>query len=568
MKSVYSLLGGSLFLFILSLAAPNMLSAALTPKDGAIGPEEAQNPQPAEDDVILPMPCGGEMAFKVVGVQTEGYLWDLESNFGCDSCERQGQDYYDRRYSVAVSGPFAASDLPTAWRDKLSEASAGQYHYYLIGKYEVTNHQWELVMAGGCPAEKAALTTEDARPKTNISWFEAVDFSRQYTEWLLKNSPDSLPHFSGDLRNTGYLRLPTEIEWEYAARGGQAVSRPTLRNEEFFQMEPGAMPSDYAVFRSEGALNPEGLAAVGRRRPNPLGLYDTAGNAAEMVMNNFQFSLGGRLHGSAGGFVRKGGSFISALPEIMPGRREETAFFLADGANRNRDLGFRLVISGINTPAGERPQTLADEWRRFGEDDAYRLKAAGLNPLPVLDKALILSGTPEGQSALESLRGLLKDNNIAQERLNASTAEDVIRTALFLAGQIDQVDQYINKNKEILNIILLTREQAANETSAAFLRNTLEQNLVMVEDLSYGLEQSLDAALGFYHSNLDKSLDYPEALWRSQLNMIKAELTGETFIAQSMRRYCDIYEAHLARLRAGRGGDLSRAVLLGDLTGR
>ena len=38
-----------------------------------------------------------------------------------------------------------------------------------------------------------------------------------------------------------------------------------------------------------------------------------AGNAAEMVQDGFQFSLGGRLHGSTGGFIRKGGGFLSRL---------------------------------------------------------------------------------------------------------------------------------------------------------------------------------------------------------------------------------------------------------------
>ena len=86
-----------------------------------------------------------------------------------------------------------------------------------------------------------------------------------------------------------------------------------------------------------------------------------------MAMDSFRFSLGGRLHGSSGGFVRKGGSFLSVLPDIMPGRRDETAFFLIDGPNANRDLGLRLALSGINTPAGDRPGILRKEWQMAGE---------------------------------------------------------------------------------------------------------------------------------------------------------------------------------------------------------
>lgn len=59
------------------------------------------------------------------------------------------------------------------------------------------------------------------------------------------------------------------------------------------------------------AHGPRAWQTIGSRKPNPLGIYDTAGNAAEMVLDAFRFSMAGRLHGSAGGFVRKGGSFLS-----------------------------------------------------------------------------------------------------------------------------------------------------------------------------------------------------------------------------------------------------------------
>ena len=109
-----------------------------------------------------------------------------------------------------------------------------------------------------------------------------------------------------DSSANGY-RLPTEAEWEYAARGGHRVSESQLNQEEFFPLD-GQPYSDYAVFTEPGSAKPpEKLAWIGSKCSNPVGLFDTAGNAAEMVLDPFRFSLGFRLHGATGGFIAKGG---------------------------------------------------------------------------------------------------------------------------------------------------------------------------------------------------------------------------------------------------------------------
>ncbi|MFR0874671.1 MAG: formylglycine-generating enzyme family protein [Bilophila wadsworthia] len=157
----------------------------------------------------------------------------------------------------------------------------------------------------GTPSPPSAPRT---RPVVEVSWHEAQEFTRKYTEWLLANAPQSLPGFQGDDRNTAFVRLPTEAEWEYAARGAQKVSPLSLSQEDFFEMPMGDAIKNYAVFRDSEGTSEETLQRIGSRKPNPAGFYDMAGNAAEM-QDGFQFSLGGRLHGSTGGFIRKGGGF-------------------------------------------------------------------------------------------------------------------------------------------------------------------------------------------------------------------------------------------------------------------
>jgi formylglycine-generating enzyme required for sulfatase activity/serine/threonine protein kinase len=128
---------------------------------------------------------------------------------------------------------------------------------FAIGEREVTVREWNAcVTAGGCAFRPADPSGQDDLPVTNLSWLDA----QVYVAWLSKVTGES-------------YRLPSEAEWEYAARGGTTTT--------FWWGE--AVGTDHANCASCVPLTKLASVAVGSFAPNPFGLFDTAGNAAEWV---------------------------------------------------------------------------------------------------------------------------------------------------------------------------------------------------------------------------------------------------------------------------------------------
>lgn len=131
-------------------------------------------------------------------------------------------------------------------------------HAFAIGKYEVTVEQWNAcVDANGCPRIATNPPEAKAAPARDLSW----DDAQQYVAWLSKATGKS-------------YRLPTEAEWEYAARGGTSTA--------FWwgdRMSKGnANCKDCGDPWSDAAP-----ANVGSFAPNPFGLHDMNGSVWEWV---------------------------------------------------------------------------------------------------------------------------------------------------------------------------------------------------------------------------------------------------------------------------------------------
>lgn len=534
------LLSSLLFLLLLAALPAASADAALAKRGGEVSTADACNPHPDKDDIVLPMPSGLSMAFRLVAVPSKGLLWDMSARPGRDDAANSDRAFYDRRYRAFLSAPFSRADLPAQWR---AQAPAGDYFFYLVAKYEVSRLQWQSIMGNGT----GEPVTDAARPVTDISWYEAVEFTRRYTEWLLQNAADALPHYAGDSRNVGFVRLPTETEWEYAARGGQTAGPEQLMEKDFFALPAGAPLADYAVYRPEGAARiAEDCARIGSRKANPLGLYDTAGNAAEMALDMFRFSVGGRLHGSAGGFVRKGGSFLSGEAEIMPGRREESAFFLADGPAHARDLGFRPVISGINTPGGDRPSALQQAWNAAGQSNPLA-RDASRNPLEELDRLLAAAPDDNSRKNLLTLREAIKENNILQEQQQQLEMQSTLRTAVYMLETIRNYASRRNSLQSQYDSMKRDSRTAKGETLATLRR--------IMKTAEQGLEQfqtGIDRSLSFYRTRVEEAARLDKNDFERALASLLKDYAGEDLFNENMRRNAELLRRHVQSARAGR----------------
>ena len=478
------------------------------------------NPTPSDSDFELPMPCGGKMILRHVCVPAKNYLSDEQLNLGCVNCGRPDQGFMEGKHVESIAGAFTLEDLPESWRGKLrdlarqgdgrcpgpDEEGAGAY-YYFIGKYEVATFQWKAIMDTECPGWDVRYTSDDPRPITDISWFEAVDFTRRYTEWLLKNRPDALPSLGSG--RTGYIRLPTETEWEYAARGGHQVSESEMNQEDFFPLKNHTY-SDYAVYTGADAAKPtEKLAWIGTRCANPLGLFDTAGNAAEMLLDPFRFSIDFHLQGAAGGFVVKGGSYRKDLSEIMPGRREEMPYFLKDGAFRSTDLGFRVVLSGIVNPHG-RNEALKQQWAELAAPANQPNSPLAIDPgrdlLSEIERLILSAKDEVEQKNLFLIKEHLQKENTEIAEQKAETFEAVIWKALFAVESIHKFNSRCQQLQKEFDELKLLKTQPLPETEM----DSLKVNLAEQAEKIRSCNATVDYFVHAYLDSIAKSHDFPQ----------------------------------------------------------
>jgi formylglycine-generating enzyme len=204
---------------------------------------------------------------------------------------------------------------------------------FYIGKYEVTQAEWQAIM-GKNPGNFKG----DNLPVEKVSWYDAVEFCNK------KSRAEGLtPCYTGSGKNTkcnfsanGY-RLPTEAEWEYAARGGVSASSTTG-----YKYAGSNNIGEVAWYYSNSNSKTH---TVGTKQPNELGIYDMSGNVWEWCNDwyskkYYKTSPNNNPQGASSGkySVLRGGSWNFNDDLCRVANR-----FRNGRGNCSGDYGFRLV---------------------------------------------------------------------------------------------------------------------------------------------------------------------------------------------------------------------------------
>jgi formylglycine-generating enzyme required for sulfatase activity len=184
---------------------------------------------------------------------------------------------------------------------------------FYLGKYQVFQSQWEMVMENNPSRSKGR-----DNPVESVSWNDVQDYIRRINNKTCKD----------------VYRLPTEAEWEYACRAG-------MPSHYSFGDDPGYL-DDYAWYgrNSKGKPHP-----IGQKNPNLWGLYDMHGNIWEWTQDWYDKEYYGKSPendpvGPSSGVTRvlRGGSWHTSARGLRSSCRN-----WARPDYRNCDIGFRLV---------------------------------------------------------------------------------------------------------------------------------------------------------------------------------------------------------------------------------
>jgi formylglycine-generating enzyme required for sulfatase activity len=198
---------------------------------------------------------------------------------------------------------------------------------FWMGKFEVTQGQY-LAVVGNNPS---FFSGDLNRPVETVSWLDATNFCARLTQQDLA---------AGRIPPGAHYRLPTEAEWEYAARAG-------ISTRFYYGDDPGYTNLAANAWYSANSGNK--THPVGQKPPNPWGLFDMEGNVLEWCLDwygpysgGFAVDPQGPASNQTGVKVIRGGAWDAFPSDCRSARRltEGVSPFITDFI-----IGFRVVLT-------------------------------------------------------------------------------------------------------------------------------------------------------------------------------------------------------------------------------
>lgn len=209
----------------------------------------------------------------------------------------EGRSYNEKEFALAKK--LAQQDAMPGFEVRIDKP-------FYIGKFEVTQAQWKRVMQTNPSVfQGSEVDDADEHPVDNVTWKDVQEFIRRL------NEKEGVTRY----------RLPSEFEWEYAARAGAEGDIAWSETQQVAQ------------------LGTRTTQKVGQKKPNTWGIYDMLGNVWEWVEDYYNEKIfaepvppsSGKVH------VLKGASFVGDV-------KNATWFTHAGGPGNGWDVGFRVVM--------------------------------------------------------------------------------------------------------------------------------------------------------------------------------------------------------------------------------
>lgn len=183
---------------------------------------------------------------------------------------------------------------------------------FYIGKYEITQKEWSAVMK-----KNPSYFKGKNRPVECVSWYDVQKFIENL-----------------NAKTGKHYRLPTEAEWEYAARGGN--------KSKGYKYSGSNNPNEVAWYRRNSYNKTQ---PIGSKEPNELGIYDMSGNVYEWCYDWYNSNYTSSLENNSEEVsyserVFRGGSWYKNTSFSRVTNRGSTA-----PKNYSSYIGFRLVLS-------------------------------------------------------------------------------------------------------------------------------------------------------------------------------------------------------------------------------